>query len=372
MSNRDIFELRVRKYYHQLTVGCRNEGCTNKLCQSGATGLRLTPESALMIAVQIATQGKSLFCANIRQDDLDVAVFPLSLNSFKTPPVSASSSPAHSRANSISMFDFITSNRSRTSSASLDNDKATGNVNSSAFSSLLLNGAFRHSRPPSSTHSRSSSVQDFITSCANNQRNSSANKSGVLNLALDKLEFASNEELRGTNLHIDIIAPTPILQSPITYEYFTEACEKYTSELEFNRLAEDDCQKFESSFPESILNLFSSPTALDQSFRSKKGISMIEVDLLEIVNVYLRILAFPKLKNSDLFLNAIEVLHAKILVIAKSNQNENNHKLARILSIVILVKIFSLTCRILCYIFQRTTTHYSSHFVWFSMRQARN
>ncbi|KAL1922956.1 uncharacterized protein VTP21DRAFT_9332 [Calcarisporiella thermophila] len=56
------FEIAVRRYYYQLTVGCNRQDCSNKFCASRNATTRLNPETAALMAMQLASSPKHKFC----------------------------------------------------------------------------------------------------------------------------------------------------------------------------------------------------------------------------------------------------------------------------------------------------------------------
>ncbi|KAJ3358534.1 hypothetical protein GGF32_000312 [Allomyces javanicus] len=67
------FEHAVRRYYYQLTVGCHDVHCTNKLCRANPACQRLLPDAAAVLAVQLAARRRHFFCPRC-PDDPDVAI----------------------------------------------------------------------------------------------------------------------------------------------------------------------------------------------------------------------------------------------------------------------------------------------------------
>jgi hypothetical protein len=88
--------LSLIRYYYQLLTGCQKD-CNFKLCFSNTDGPRLTPETAAVTAVQLASYSRNLFCPRIPTEP-DIQFTAFSLSPFSTPYAS----PAHSRTNSKS------------------------------------------------------------------------------------------------------------------------------------------------------------------------------------------------------------------------------------------------------------------------------
>ncbi|KAI9092800.1 hypothetical protein DFS34DRAFT_596368 [Phlyctochytrium arcticum] len=59
------FESAVRRYYYQLTVGCGDSTCTHKLCASSILSPKLNPDASAIMAVQLASRPRLLFCPRI-------------------------------------------------------------------------------------------------------------------------------------------------------------------------------------------------------------------------------------------------------------------------------------------------------------------
>ncbi|KNE65493.1 hypothetical protein AMAG_11111 [Allomyces macrogynus ATCC 38327] len=73
LTARARFEHAVRRYYYQLTVGCHDQHCTNKLCRANPACQRLLPDAAAVLAVQLAARRRHFFCPRC-PDDPDVAI----------------------------------------------------------------------------------------------------------------------------------------------------------------------------------------------------------------------------------------------------------------------------------------------------------
>ncbi|KAF9900657.1 hypothetical protein BX616_002540 [Lobosporangium transversale] len=58
------FERNVRRYYYQLTVGCQQSTCTNRLCRSSKSSPKMTKDAAAVLAVQLAARPRLFFCTN--------------------------------------------------------------------------------------------------------------------------------------------------------------------------------------------------------------------------------------------------------------------------------------------------------------------
>lgn len=56
------FENYVRRYYYQLTVGCGDKNCNNKLCASSKLKIIIPPNACAIMAVQLASRSKHQFC----------------------------------------------------------------------------------------------------------------------------------------------------------------------------------------------------------------------------------------------------------------------------------------------------------------------
>ena len=72
------FEVVVKRYYEQLTVGCGNLNCWNKFCASNVSTPKLNSRHASFVSTELATLGKEYFCIENPQK-VGKAVIPLSL-----------------------------------------------------------------------------------------------------------------------------------------------------------------------------------------------------------------------------------------------------------------------------------------------------
>jgi hypothetical protein len=63
------FEVVVKRYYEQLTVGCGNGNCPNKFCASNVSTPKLNCRLASFVSTELATMGKEYFC---KEDPLKV------------------------------------------------------------------------------------------------------------------------------------------------------------------------------------------------------------------------------------------------------------------------------------------------------------
>ncbi|CAB4005436.1 ubiquitin- ligase E3A-like, partial [Paramuricea clavata] len=62
------FEVVVKRYYEQLTVGCGNAKCWNKFCASNGTVAKLNSRLASFVSIELATLGKVYFCKESMQN----------------------------------------------------------------------------------------------------------------------------------------------------------------------------------------------------------------------------------------------------------------------------------------------------------------
>ncbi|KAI8847704.1 hypothetical protein BC829DRAFT_444369 [Chytridium lagenaria] len=103
------FEKLVRRYYYQLTVGCKDPVCNHKLCASCPRGPKLTPQASAIMAVQLASRPRHFFCPRVPiEPDITLAEDPLVLSqltgvSFSSPNNSAASSRAQTPNNGTPM-----------------------------------------------------------------------------------------------------------------------------------------------------------------------------------------------------------------------------------------------------------------------------
>ncbi|XP_028396088.1 ubiquitin-protein ligase E3A-like [Dendronephthya gigantea] len=56
------FEMVVKRYYDQLTVGCGNKECLNKFCASNTSNPKLSLRISSFVSIELATLGKEYFC----------------------------------------------------------------------------------------------------------------------------------------------------------------------------------------------------------------------------------------------------------------------------------------------------------------------
>ena len=61
------FEVVVKRYYEQLTVGCGNAKCWNKFCASNGSVAKLNLRLASFVSIELATLGKEYFCKESMQ-----------------------------------------------------------------------------------------------------------------------------------------------------------------------------------------------------------------------------------------------------------------------------------------------------------------
>jgi len=61
-DSRAKFQLLVRRYYHQLAIGCGSKSCTHRLCVSCSSGPRLSKDAAALMAIQLASRPRHYFC----------------------------------------------------------------------------------------------------------------------------------------------------------------------------------------------------------------------------------------------------------------------------------------------------------------------
>ncbi|KAG0227154.1 hypothetical protein BGW42_003125 [Actinomortierella wolfii] len=96
------FEANVRRYYHQLVVGCERPlgQCTNRLCRTSLHSPKLTNDAAAILSVQLAARPRLFFCEHCPVNpSIELPQSPLS-GSFSTSPSAAilsKSSPSLSR-----------------------------------------------------------------------------------------------------------------------------------------------------------------------------------------------------------------------------------------------------------------------------------
>ncbi|KAJ1562932.1 hypothetical protein HK405_005796 [Cladochytrium tenue] len=95
LGARARFEKLVRRYYYQLVFGCQDPACTYRLCASCPACVRLTPQAAAVMAVQLAARPRHFFCPRIpAEPNISLSDVPISLPvRTATPPSSPSASP---------------------------------------------------------------------------------------------------------------------------------------------------------------------------------------------------------------------------------------------------------------------------------------
>lgn len=56
----------VQRYYHQLTNGCGNETCRNKFCFSSKDGRKFSQDIAAILSIELASTNKQYFCNSVK------------------------------------------------------------------------------------------------------------------------------------------------------------------------------------------------------------------------------------------------------------------------------------------------------------------
>lgn len=69
------FELIVKRYYLQLTVGCGYEQCSNRFCSSGELGSKFTPQLAAIVSIELASRNRQYFCVEETHNPLPAGLF---------------------------------------------------------------------------------------------------------------------------------------------------------------------------------------------------------------------------------------------------------------------------------------------------------
>ncbi|XP_030851223.1 probable E3 ubiquitin-protein ligase HERC4 isoform X2 [Strongylocentrotus purpuratus] len=54
----------IKRYYYQLTEGCGRRECRNKFCRSSEDAIRMTPDVAAIISIQLASSQRLYFCSS--------------------------------------------------------------------------------------------------------------------------------------------------------------------------------------------------------------------------------------------------------------------------------------------------------------------
>eukprot|EP00842_Homolaphlyctis_polyrhiza_P004893 jgi/Hompol1/5404/HPOL_004390-RA len=83
-----------------LSKGCGDAACDHKLCASCSSGPRLTPDAAAVMAVQLASRPRPLFCPRVPLEPLVAFPETLAMSPFASPTSSPQISPRHSRTTS--------------------------------------------------------------------------------------------------------------------------------------------------------------------------------------------------------------------------------------------------------------------------------
>jgi len=107
------FELNVRRYYYQLTVGCQQSHCSNRLCRSCPVSPKMSKDAAAILSVQLAARPRLFFCSHCPLDPAIAATdSPLSGEPGDSSPNVLTS--AHTRQRTTS---GLAGNTKRTTSA---------------------------------------------------------------------------------------------------------------------------------------------------------------------------------------------------------------------------------------------------------------
>ena len=120
-ESKSHFEDLVKCYYHQLTKGCGNEECKNKFCFSSKNGVKVTPDVAGVMSIELATRNKQYICIteNGKHAPLPTKLFNGEPNKarpflhclFSTTPFKTLFQPCPPRKNSESNFALPTHQR---------------------------------------------------------------------------------------------------------------------------------------------------------------------------------------------------------------------------------------------------------------------
>jgi len=187
------FENYVRRYYYQLTVGCGDKNCNNKLCASSKLKIIIPPNACAIMAVQLASRSKHQFCPRCPTEP-NIA---LPDNILKT---GMPNTLSNSKNSSLSMsFSASQENlRKKNKEAANDNNNLYNDHSEQVNNNISLNGhgsfisSFLSSSPFSSLKHHPSNSSSF-TDLSSMNKDKSNQRSATL--TLNSSESGSSDDL---------------------------------------------------------------------------------------------------------------------------------------------------------------------------------
>jgi Amino-terminal Zinc-binding domain of ubiquitin ligase E3A len=346
-ASKAVFEKRVRRYFHQLTVGCLQK-CDHKLCASNQNTPSFSPEIAGVMSVQLATNPRPLFCPRIPLEPPLHANFTLS--PFGSPQNSPPASRVHSRQSS-SQF-LVTADRD-----SIERQRSVSNLQKNISPELdvvpkpFLNSLFSHPsfsaifgepsrsvisslsplHPSRSMESRTSPKPTFHKSLSQSDLRGRIFDSDLMTTSTPDLQSIGGALIAS---QIDTEQPQPDEQKLIL-KYLNIDLLKIS--IEAYHSAADGELPDPTFLVNSIHGVFSSQSALSYSFLNKdKNGHLSNLNLDSIVNSYNLIGTLqPSFTFQKTLDRALEILISKLYSHVKQNRNPEQSFL-RVLMIVIL------------------------------------
>ncbi|KAJ3358207.1 hypothetical protein HDU91_005277 [Kappamyces sp. JEL0680] len=331
-----LFEKKVKKYYYQLTAGCGDEKCAFKLCASNQRAPKFAPEVAAVMAVQLASSSRPLFCPLLPSDIS--ATLPFSLSPYGSPTPSASSSRSHSRASSAHLGEISGSlpNLKSASKSDLAQQKQMSALDSvvpkpflnSLFSYPSFTSMFGDGKPahPARLRSASQSYHPLHLSRSDVQLNMLSAEISKQSLPAGDVPQPSSPDSVVSDSSDQIEADARASSKPslgieetislkiLNLELLEIAVEPYTSEPVSDQTADH------TFLLNTIHGVFSSIDALGASFLTSAPAPAL--DIPSIPKAYDVLLA---LRPAELFrkklVHAIEMVLAKLYIHVKNQQN---------------------------------------------------
>ena len=371
-ASKAIFEKKVRRYFHQLTVGCKQE-CDHKLCASNPNAPTFSPEIAGVMAVQLATNPRPLFCPRIPLDP------PLHANFTLSPFGSPHSSPPVSRAHSRQSSSHFAASPER---ELVGRQRSTSNTQNGFTPELdvvpkpFLNSLFSY---PSFSAIFGDPNRSVMSSLSPLHPSRSLEFKSSPSLTYQKARSSSDVKNSRLNSDSSILSSNPDLQSIGADFIASQVNLEQTIPVEQKLIL-----KYQSSLDEEVLDptflmnsihgVFSSQSALTYSFLNKnKNGHISNLNLESIIESYNLI---NTLQPSTIFQkslsHALEILLSKMHLKVKQNRNPEQSFL-RVLVIVILNPAFQETAlnesliKKICCIFGKIRSQTNAILIsWFS------
>ncbi|KXJ25787.1 uncharacterized protein LOC110243883, partial [Exaiptasia diaphana] len=327
------FELIVKRYYLQLTMGCGYEQCTNRFCRSGELGSKFTPQLAAIVSIELASRNRQYFCVEETNKPLPAGLFdgnpdepkPFLHCLFSTTPFQ-------------SLFEFsVLSNLSRSSSHVTLKGSLT-NLNHLSKEKSLSRSSLRIQSHPDLLSSQLKELEDGQDCLSNKQLASSSslktdNKSPLasnsfnLDVEFSKVNLSGNlvKEQEFGDLPWELHGSTTSLNELVSLEQFEADCalemSGYVQEFSLTHLTLDMLQSSIDKYNEckdpaflinTIRTVFTSVEALNESFRLEDHINnnlkFNDLDVDAVRTAYSLLLSLqPKEAFVGPLLNAVEI-----------------------------------------------------------------